>query len=414
MSHGIIQLQAENIKRLQAVSITPDGNFINIGGRNGQGKTSLLDSIEMALSGGRSIPGKPIRNGQENARIVVQIDGYTITRTFTEKGSYLKVTNTDGAKFTNGQQVLDGIVGKLSFDPLAFTKMDQKKQAETLLELLNIDTSKIDEEHSKLYDERTEMNREGKRYNDICNGEEPEFPIIKPEQSVGELLVQLKDAQEHNNTRREAQEDLDRAQNLVRQAELKIESLKEELRKAELELEDRRGYLDEAGDQWEAIGGEADTGTIEQEIKQLEETNARIRKSNHLHEMGRLAAKHISRSTILSGELKKLMEKKRELLTKAEYPIEGLGIDVDGVVMFNGIPFDQASAAEQIRVSMAVALAMNPQLRIVLIRDASLLDADSLELIRVMAAERDAQVWTERVGEGDECQVIIEDGMVKA
>jgi len=92
-------------------------------------------------------------------------------------------------------------------------------------------------------------------------------------------------------------------------------------------------------------------------------------------------------------------------------PVEGLAFDPDGVT-YQGVPFSQCSAAEQMRVSMAVALAMNPSLRVCLIRDGSLLDSDSLEIIREMAEAADAQVWLERVSEGADCQVIIEDGAI--
>ena len=62
---------------------------------------------------------------------------------------------------------------------------------------------------------------------------------------------------------------------------------------------------------------------------------------------------------------------------------------------------------------MAVGLAVNPKLRVLLIRDGSLLDEDNFATIAAMAEEADAQVWIERVGEGAECSVIISDGMVK-
>jgi len=80
-----------------------------------------------------------------------------------------------------------------------------------------------------------------------------------------------------------------------------------------------------------------------------------------------------------------------------------------------GVPFSQASSAEQLRVSVAMGLAMNPTLRVVLIRDGSLLDSASMQLIAEEAAKNKAQVWVERVSEdGAGCTVVIEDGMVQA
>jgi hypothetical protein len=81
--------------------------------------------------------------------------------------------------------------------------------------------------------------------------------------------------------------------------------------------------------------------------------------------------------------------------------------------MLSGVPLEQASAAESLRASMAIAIAMNPDFPVALIRDGSLLDENSLRLVEEMAAEKNCQVWVERVGEGEECSVIISEGVIK-
>lgn len=98
----------------------------------------------------------------------------------------------------------------------------------------------------------------------------------------------------------------------------------------------------------------------------------------------------------------------------AKSPIDGLGFDENGVT-FNGLPFEQCSSAESIEVSMAIGLAINPKLPVVLIKHGSLIDPVQLEIVRTMAEQHNppAQVIVERVGEGTECSVIIEDGHVK-
>lgn len=85
----------------------------------------------------------------------------------------------------------------------------------------------------------------------------------------------------------------------------------------------------------------------------------------------------------------------------------------NGVVLYQDIPLDQCSSAERLRVSVSIGLAMNPKLKVLLIRDGSLLDEDNLQMIATMAEKADAQVWIERVGDGEECSVVIEDGQVR-
>jgi hypothetical protein len=93
-------------------------------------------------------------------------------------------------------------------------------------------------------------------------------------------------------------------------------------------------------------------------------------------------------------------------------PIEGLALNEEGVT-FNDLPFSQCSSAEQLRISVAMGLALNPKLKVLLIRDGSLLDEESMKALAEQAAAADAQVWLERVGDKDKCAVIIEDGAVK-
>ena len=111
-----------------------------------------------------------------------------------------------------------------------------------------------------------------------------------------------------------------------------------------------------------------------------------------------------------TAEIEAIDAEKAAMLAAATFPVDGLGFGADGGVTFQGVPLAQASGAERIRVSMAVALAANPEIRVVLIRDASLLDEDSMAAVVAMAEAADAQVWLERVGTADPGAVVIVDG----
>ena len=53
----INKLEIENVKRIKAVKIEPTANGLTIvGGKNNQGKTSVLDSIAWALGGEKYRP----------------------------------------------------------------------------------------------------------------------------------------------------------------------------------------------------------------------------------------------------------------------------------------------------------------------------------------------------------------------
>jgi len=103
---------------------------------------------------------------------------------------------------------------------------------------------------------------------------------------------------------------------------------------------------------------------------------------------------------------------KADAIARAKLPVDGLGFG-DGAVTYNGIPLEQSSSAEQLRVSLSIAMAANPKLRVIRIQDGSLLDDDSLTAIAKAAEENDYQVWIERVDTSGKIGIVIEDGMIK-
>jgi hypothetical protein len=108
-----------------------------------------------------------------------------------------------------------------------------------------------------------------------------------------------------------------------------------------------------------------------------------------------------------------LDDSKARAVAAAHMPIEGLAFDDEGVT-YNGLPFRQCSASEQLRVSVAMCMAVNPTVRVIRITDGSLLDSDSLALIAEMAGANDFQVWCEVVDESGQLGITIEDGSVVA
>jgi hypothetical protein len=113
-----------------------------------------------------------------------------------------------------------------------------------------------------------------------------------------------------------------------------------------------------------------------------------------------------------TAALEKLEEQKLALLAKAALPVEGLGVASDGLTL-NDVPFAQASAAERLRVALALAMAASPALDDVWIRDGALLDDDSLQLIADQATKAGKRCWVERVGDRDPGAIVIQDGSVR-
>src|SRR5690242_18915275 len=200
----IVSLQAENVKRLIAVEIRPDGNLVEITGKNGQGKTSVLDSIWWALTGTTHIQAAPIRKGADKARIVLDLGEIIVTRTFSRKESggattSIVVENAEGARFPSPQRMLDALLGELTFDPLAFARMKPKEQFEQLRRFVpGVDFVAIENANRGDFERRTELNRFAKQ--ELAAAQAIVVVPGTPEELVDEsaLVTELERAGEHN------------------------------------------------------------------------------------------------------------------------------------------------------------------------------------------------------------------------
>lgn len=413
----IVSLHSENVKRLKAVTIKPDGSLVEITGKNGQGKTSVLDSIWWALAGSKNIQAQPIRKGEEKALIRLDLGDLIVTRKFTAGGSSVIVEKADGARYKSPQQMLDALIGDLSFDPLAFTRMDAKKQFEAMRQIANLggEIDALDGQNRTDFENRTEVNRKVKEQN--AAAATVVVPAGLPEDPVDEaaLLQAMQDAADHNATlerrksgraqvARDIADQTAEADRLVDQ----IADLKEQLENTKRIIEQKQNQLDTA----EPLPEPIDVSAVRQSLEQAQRTNAGIRQRDLKKKHEDAAAKAQQEADALTAAIDHRTKVKADLIAKAEFPVPGLGLG-DGEVTYNGVPFDQASASEQLRVSVAIAMAANPTLRVIRITDGSLLDEDAMAILGEMAADKDFQVWIERVDSSGKIGVVIEDGMVK-
>lgn len=461
----IITLTAENVKKLVAVEISPTGNLVEITGKNGQGKTSVLDCIWWALAGASHIQSAPIRKGATEARICLDLGDIVVTRTFemkegAEMTTKVLVENADGARFPSPQKMLDALLGELSFDPLAFSRMGKREQFDVLRRFVpGFDFDAADAANKADYDRRTDINRQAKDARTLAAG------ILVPENAPTErvdeaaLVDELQRAGDHNaqiETRKAAREaaalkvtDLrtqaDNTESRIASAVIakqtacdatvadlqrQIEEITTRIGRtkeaaatdiADLKaglVSDVAAYRKEAGELQTKLDAAAplpapiDTAAVRQQIEAAQRVNALVVAAQQ-------RAQHVTRAETLEAQsdgLTKAREgresAKRAAIATASLPVDGITFG-DGEILLAGVPFDQASDAEQLRASIAIAMASNPKLRVIRVRDGSLLDTDALKLLSDMADERDYQVWVERVESDGKVGFVLEDGRLK-
>lgn len=406
----IAQADIKNFKRLKTVSFSPAGEIIVVGGRNAQGKSSVLDAIEVALGGTRSAPSAPIRKGTDKAEIVVKTDdGYTITRTFTEAGSALTIKTREGHTLNSPQAMLDKALAPLLFDPLAFTRQKPKDRLEAMKVALGVDTAQLDYQRKEFYDERTMVNRELDQMKASLGGKNFHDDVPETEVSISALSESLSSATAHNAKIASAQNAAEGFKVALQSALNRVARLEAELAEAKEDAVTCQKGFDDANERAAAMKP-IDTRNLEEQIRTAEDTNRKVRENDILAAAMDRWEKTESRRVELNQLMDKIDADKAEMIRSAKFPVPGVSLGEDDVLL-NGLPFDQASTAEQIKVTAAIALASNPKMRLLLIREGSLLDEDSLAALEQFAIDNDAQVLIERVG-SEGASFVIEDGQV--
>lgn len=424
----IVQLTAENFKKLVVADITPTENLVQITGKNGQGKSSILDALWAALAGAGVLPREPIRKGADEARIRLDLGEIKVTRTFRRKDeggatTSIVVENADGARFTSPQKMLDALLGELSFDPLAFARMEPKLQVDALRRFVpGIDFDAIDAANRTDYEMRTTINRRAKEARAVAA--QISIPEGTPEIAIDEsaLVRQLADAGEIRadiERRKAARErvaadirstldSIPRHQARIAELTRQIEAIQEEIGKAKAHAEAEQARLDSA----EPLPQEPDVTILKAAIESARSTNRFVSERKRRDDVIATAEALEEQAAALTKSIEDRTAHRRAAIAAAKMPVPGIEFS-EGGVLLNGVPFDQASDAEQLRASVAIAMASNPKLRVIRIRDGSLLDDEAMALLAEMADQNDYQVWIEKVDSSGRIGFVLEDGHVR-
>jgi DNA repair exonuclease SbcCD ATPase subunit len=426
----IVRFFAENVKRIKVVEVIPkDECLVVIGGQNDAGKSSCLDAIEMALAGARSHPVEPLRKGAKSGRVVLDLGDIVVTRVFTRGDTALVVESKAGKKFAGPQAMLDKLYGELTFDPLEFERQDVKKQAETLRKLVGLDFSDLEKVREKLYADRTLENKTLGMLQASIAGIERYEDAPEAEVSVQALSAELAAAEALAKAAADAEAVAANAEAKRYGAAREVKAAEEEIGRLERQLEAAKGrhaaltvMLDAALTRAEEASAEAveagkavpDTAPLHAKLAEAEGINEKVRANASYAAQEYALSEQRKTCEDLTHQIEAVDEEKARRLAEAVYPVPGLSMSEAGDVLFAGIPFEQASTSDRIRVSVAMGLALHPKLKVLLVRDGSLIGEKKLKTIEEMVREAGAQLWLEMIQEepSGRTTVFIEDGMV--
>lgn len=431
----LLSFQVDNILRVVAVHVEPNGRVVELTGKNRAGKSSVIDALWMAFGGSRMIPPDPIHDGADEGRIFVELGDdsglkYSVTRRIKrdadgEIATSLIVENADGAKIQGAATLLKTLVGGLSCDPLDFIAKEPREQFEVLKQFVSgVDFDEIEKANKIDFDERTHVNRDAKARRAQLSAIVVEEKSARIDESA--LLEQLTQAAEHNaeidRQRRDRQQMAERSETLIRLAE-NIDAEVADARRRVAELEavaakhraDATNLADMVNDM-PALPELIDPTTLRAAIEDARQHNSKVEENERARrEHDRLQAEATElerRSAALTDAIDKRNAEKQKAISEAKMPIPGIGFG-DGYLLYDGHPLQNASQAQKLQIAIAIAEAAQPRLRFITTKNAALLDEDSWNAMVKMAEEKDLLIIAETVNSDRATAVVIEDGMVR-
>lgn len=423
----ISSLELENVKRIRAVQIQPtkDGLTV-IGGRNGQGKTSVLDAIAWALGGNKLKPDNPNRDGGATpAKLHVELsNGITVERR--GKNGTLYVTDQTGMKGT--QKLLDEFLSHLALDLPKFLGGTDKDRTTALLQTLGIDDqlAALDGQIRSTYQERQLVGQDAKRLRAHADKLPQHSDVPAEPVSVAELVRQQQEIlarNGENQRKREKVEQIKRDYDRTVQSESdlndriaymleQVERLKADLSEVQKRRSSLGADLVMAKTTAEKLQDES-TAEIEASIADIESVNARVADNQRKAEAVEVATKREAEYADMTTTLENLRDRRTALLDGAPLPLPGLSVNEDGHLTYNGQTWSDMSSSEQLRVATAIVRATKPDCGFVLVDKLEQLDPQTLAEFGTWAQGEGLQVIGTRVGTDDSCTVVIEDGKVE-
>jgi hypothetical protein len=196
----------------------------------------------------------------------------------------------------------------------------------------------------------------------------------------------------------------------------RVADLQEKLKEAKLLEKEAIRAEKEAIEAREKLGDLKETDQINAQIRDAGEQNAKLQANKQ-----RLIAKaELEQAEFIANEandaLNDLQENQDRELQQAEWPVPGMSIDDEGVLL-DGLPLESACKSKRVIASTRVGMSLHPKLKLLVCEDGSDLDTETLaELDRVLK-EEDFQCLVElvtRTKEDEElCAVIISDGKIR-
>lgn len=411
-SQHILGLAIQNFKKIGIFNVDlTDKSLVILSGKNRQGKSSVLDAIHSALAGKqywKKQIDEPIKKGEDEAHVVISTDKFEIHRYWKRNGKdYIKIKDKDGIPQGAEETLLSRFYNEYSRDPHRMSQMDAKDQTEFLFDLLGMtdQLEEYEETREQYYNMRREINRDLKKTEGALESmdEYDEIPEI-PNRS--ELMDELTEAQDQNYHLKQVRRSIESDEEKIEALKDKIERLKNRIGDLEESVEADKKYLEEN----EFI----DTDEIRKRIDQAEEIAQEARKAEEFFEKKEEVEELAKKSDEFTSSIEAVDSDKEQFVAGLEMPVDGMGLDEENRITYNGTPVKDLSTSESIIFWSKVFMSTKPELKFLTLDDGESLDSDSRKEIEDFAKQEDLLYIMTVVDETGETGIVLEEGEIKS
>lgn len=437
----ILQLRITNYGIIRAAAILPDGSPVILAGDNGQGKSTVLSAIESVLFAKKL--AAPVTTGEDKSKLELELGEAGSTKPLykieqiiknDDKGKpqyNLKIIGADGKQIPSPVQFIESLMQSgAALDPTAMLQAKPgerpetlaKRQAEELMSRLGL-TAKAEALDKQINDLSTAR----KLSNDTVDSLKarlaalevpkgtPDEPLdisalAKEQSDLSGLLAQRQRLADKIGPKKEseanAKKRVEELKRLLAEAEETLKGASRIVKDAEHELSE----FDESNPP-DAISAELDQ--VKEKLNNANAINAAVSQKQQRKQVSDELTQAEAKAGTLTKELETARDSRLNLVRSAKLPLEGLELTAEAL-LYKGKPLVQESTGNQIRICAQLAMAENPECRVLFIREGSLTNTANRKIIYDIADERGWQVWEEHFSESPMKDALwVEGGEVK-
>ena len=453
----------------------PISGVTTIGGRNNQGKTSVLNGMQYTIGGESYRPTNYHKDdASEEAMLSMEFTNGIVAQRIGNSAD-LKVYDPTGK--LSRQKLLDQFITKFAIDLPKFLNGTDNERASILLKALHLEdkVEKLDEAIDSEYEERTVIGR----IRDQKKKAGMEMPyhagVPESELSPSDIRARMQAVNIRNAKIQAAKEELDKhtltlasmveagekmaatiakmdgetedlctkvasdcankIQGIREQIAMLEKSIDEALQFAETHkaqirnsaeenkaaIEKRKSENDKAIEELAEKITQAetqdfsleDTSAFQRELDAVEETNIKVRENIARDKVLKEADEQSRKYDEKTAVIEDLRKQKDALLQGAGLPYPGLSVE-NKVVTLNGKAWDCMSESMKIRVGCAIVMRINPSCKFMFVDKLEQLDQESMKELDQFAKDHDIQIIGTRVTTNpDDCTLIIKNGYIE-